>query len=41
MESLISPKIYLFAFIIDLEIISDTSDSYNGSFASNYKDLFI
>ncbi|CAD8045944.1 unnamed protein product [Paramecium primaurelia] len=41
LESLIQPKIYLFAFIIDLEIISDTSDSYNGSFASNYKDLFI
>ncbi|CAD8134717.1 unnamed protein product [Paramecium pentaurelia] len=41
MESLIQPKIYLFAFIIDLEIISDTSDSYNGTFASNYKDIFI
>lgn len=33
MESLITPKIYLFAFILDLELISDTSESYNGSFS--------
>lgn len=36
-----TPKIYLFAFLLDLEVLQDTSDCYSPSFAARYKDLFL
>jgi len=35
------PKIYLFSFILDLEILQDTSDCYEPTFAFHYRNLFM
>jgi hypothetical protein len=39
-NSVVNPRISLFAFVIDLEIFNDTSEYFPPTWASSYKSLF-